>query len=127
MATETTLRIGPESAFSIAETPTTSQLESEGRVRFLLVSGRQDDGLWGPIGALWLSEDERRGGFLVNPWALWEGSEIVRGFRSALERGWTAAAVYDYWQREVWPRGYTVDEERETQSLFLLHELVAAL
>lgn len=127
MTTETTIRIDPSSAFSIAETPTSSELEAEGRVRFLLVNGRQDDGLWGPVGALWLSVDEHRGGFLVNPWALWEGSEIVRGFRGALGRGWTTASVYQYWQREVWPRGYTVEEEREAESLFLLHELVGAL
>jgi len=127
MVTETTMRIDPASAFSIAETLTSSELEAEGRVRFLIVNGRQDDGLWGPIGALWLSLDERRGGFLVNPWALWGGSEIVRGFRGALRRGWTPASVYEYWQREVWPRGYTVEEARETESLFLLHELVAAL
>jgi len=115
------------SAFSLVEAPTTNQLETEGRVRFLLLSGKQDDGLWGPLGALWLSEDGTRGGFLVNPWSLWEGSEIVRGYRSALERAWTADQIYSYWQREVWPRAYTVDEEREAESLLLLNELVAAL
>jgi len=58
------------SAFAVAEMPRSSVLEYERRVRFLLVSGRQDDGLWGPIGALWLSDDGARGGFLVNPYAL---------------------------------------------------------
>ncbi|MGZ8624654.1 MAG: hypothetical protein ACXWYQ_10890 [Actinomycetota bacterium] len=121
------VNLDDRSAFSVVEAPTTAELETEARVRFLLVSGKQDDGLWGPIGALWLSEDEARGGFLVNPWALWEGSEIVRGYRSALERAWTPAEIYAYWQREVWPRGYTIDEERPAESLFLLNELVAAL
>jgi hypothetical protein len=115
------------SPFSLVESPTTEQLETEGRVGYLLVSGRQDDGLWGPIGVLWLSEDGCRGGFLVDPWALWKGSEVVRGYRSALERGWTPESIYDYWQREVWPRGYTIDPERESESLLLLNELVAAL
>lgn len=115
------------SPFSVVESPTTAQLGSEGRVSYLLVSGKQDDGLWGPIGALWLSEDGLRGGFLVNPWALWEGSEVVRGYRSALERGWTPEVIYGYWHREVWPRGYTIDEQREAETLFLLNELVAAL
>lgn len=121
------INLDGHSVFSLVDAPTIDQLETEGRVRFLLLSGRQDDGLWGPLGALWLSEDGTRGGFLVNPWALWEGSEIVRGYRSALERAWTPEQVYSYWQREVWPRAYTVDEEREAESLSLLNELVAAL
>jgi len=121
------INLDDRSAFSVVEAPTMVQLETEGRVRFLLVSGKQDDGLWGPIGALWLSEDGERGGFLVNPWALWEGSEIVRGYRSALERAWSPSQIYAYWQREVWPRAYIVDEERPAGSLLLLNELVAAL
>jgi hypothetical protein len=127
MSPDMTIVIDRTSPFSLAESPTTTLLETEGRVRYLIMSGRQDDGLWGPIGALWLSEDERRGGFLLNPWAIWEGSELVRGYRSALERGWNPSSIYGYWQHEVWPRGYTVDAERQAESLFLLNELVAAL
>lgn len=127
MRTHATIHIDRTSPFSLAASPTTTLLETEGHVRYLLVSGRQDDGLWGPLGALWLSDDERRGGFLVHPWALWVGSELVRGYRGALERGWTPAGIYAYWQREVWPRGYAIDDERETESLYLLTELVAAL
>jgi len=115
------------SPFALAGSPGITLLQTEGRIRYLILSGRQDDGLWGPIGALWLSKDGRRGGFLVNPWAVWEGSELVRGYRSALDRGWTPSSVYGYWQREVWPRSHTIDEEREIESLFLLNELVAAL
>ena len=127
MSAASTIDLNRPSAFSLVRSPTTLQLETEGHVRYLLVSGRQDDGLWGPLGALWLSADEARGGFLVHPWALWEGSEIVRGYRSALERAWTPAHIYAYWQREVWPRAYIVDEERSAESLYLLNELVAAL
>jgi hypothetical protein len=115
------------SPFSVMPAPSTRELEREGRVSYVLLSGRQDDGLWGPIGAVWLSEDGERGGVLVSPWALWEGSEIVRGYRSALRRGWTPQEVYGYWEREVWPRGYTVLEGRTTESLHLLNELVSAL
>jgi len=115
------------SPFAYADAPSPRYLESEGAVRYLMLSGKQDDGLWGPIGTIWISKDERRGGFLVNPWALWEGSEIVRGYRSALERGWTHPQIFSYWKGEVWPRGYVVDEARETETLMLLHELVAAL
>ena len=126
MLTET-VRIDLESPFSLAEDVASPELETEGRVRYVVVTGKQDDGLWGPIGALWVSEDGRRGGFLVNPWALWEGSEIVRGYGSALERGWTPEQIYRYWDHEVWPGSYVVDEEREAQTLVLLHELVAVL
>ena len=122
-----TVHIDLESPFSLAEEPATPELEAEGRVRYLVVSGKQDDGLWGPVGALWVSEDGARGGFLVNPWALWEGSEIVRGYGSALERGWTPEEIYRYWRSEVWPGACVIDDEREAQTLLLLHELVAVL
>lgn len=115
------------SPFSVIRAPGIRELDREGRVSYVLLSGRQDDGLWGPVGAVWLSDDGERGGFLVAPWALWEGSEIVRGYRSALRRGWTPQQIYAYWQREVWTRGYTAREERSAESLFLLNELVSAL
>ena len=35
------------SAFALAEAPDPADLGREGRGRFMLVSGRQDDGLWG--------------------------------------------------------------------------------
>jgi hypothetical protein len=115
------------SVFAIAEMPSQSELEAEGRVRYLVVSGVQDDGLWGPVGTAWLSEDGRRGGFLVNPSALWEGSEIVRGYRSALRRGWTHERIYSYWKREVWRGSYAVDEEHDAGTLVLLSELISVL
>ncbi len=115
------------SPFASLATPSTSELQTEGAVRYLIVNGRQDDGVWGPIGAAWLSEDGARGGFLVSPWAPWHGSEIVRGHRGALGRGWSPEDVYRYWQREVWPGGYTVEPERRAESLALLFELVTAL
>jgi hypothetical protein len=125
--TADTVRIDLTSAFALAETPSAPELETEGRVRYIVVRGRQDDGLWGPVGALWLSRDEQRGGVLVNPWALWGGSEIVRGYRGALERHWSAEQIYTYWQREVWVGPYTVDDEREAETLLLLSELVNVL
>jgi hypothetical protein len=115
------------SPFALLERARSPELEAEGRVRYLLVSGRQDDGMWGPVGAVWLSEDGLRGGFLVHPWALWEGSEFVRGYRSALERGWTPALIYRYWLREVWRGTYSVDAERKAESLLLVNEVVASL
>lgn len=115
------------SPLTVLAAPSAVELRSEGPVRYLVISGRQDDGLWGPLGALWRSEDGERGGFLVHPWALWEGSEMVRCYRSALAHGWTPGEIYRYWQREVWPGRYVVDEVRSAASLMLLAELVAAL
>jgi hypothetical protein len=114
------------SPFAFAEPPTTRALETEGPVRYVLVHGRQDDGAWGPLAAVWRSEDGERGGVVVDPWALWAGAEIVRGHESAVRRGWSSEQVYAYWQTEVWP-GQVVDDERTAGSLRLLSELIAAL
>ena len=115
------------SPLSIVPPPTIEQLAREGRIRYVVISSRQDDELWGPIGALWLSADGERGGFLVHPLAIWAGSEFVRGYRSALDRGWTPASIYDYWRSEVWPGGCTAGDEHRAESLMLLNELVAAI
>ena len=119
--------LGLRSPFAFVRLPTMLELESEGRVRYLLVNGKQDDGLWGPVGALWLSADEERGGFLVHPWALWEGSEFVRGYRSASQRGWTPATIFTYWQREVWRGTYAAEDELQADNLILLNELLSSL
>lgn len=115
------------SPLALIASPDVLELRTPGPVRYLVISGRQDDGLWGPLGALWRSEDGERGGFLVHPWALWEGSEMVRCYRSALAHGWSPEEIYRYWQREVWPGGYVVDEERTAASLALLADLLDAL
>ena len=115
------------SAFAVAEMPRSSDLDRERRVRFLVVSGRQDDASWGPVGAMWLSEDGARGGFLVHPYALWNGSEIARSYRSAQRRGWRPQTIFDYWSNEIWRGPYSVDEEQKAETLALLAELVNAL
>jgi hypothetical protein len=116
-----------ESPFTLVRSPNYTELEAEGAVTYLIVTGRQDDELWGPVGAMWLSADERRGGFLVHPWALWAGSEIVRGYRGALERDWTPAEIYAYWRQEVWRGSYSVEGEHSSESLLLVAELLEAL
>jgi hypothetical protein len=121
------LSFSSPSAFAVAEMPRPSDLERERRVRFLIVSGRQDDGSWGPVGAMWLSEDHARGGFLVNPYALWNGSEIARSYRSAVRRGWRPETIFEYWSDEIWRGPYSVDEEQRAETLALLAELVNAL
>ena len=121
------IRFSSPSAFAVAEAPTSGDLQTDGRVRFLVVSGIQDDTLWGPVGAMWRSDDGRRGGFIVNPYARWAGSEIARGYRSALGRGWTHAGIYEYWSGEIWRGSYAVDDEQSAETLSLLLDLVRAL
>jgi len=120
-------QLGWHSPFSVVRLPTAFELAPEGRVRYLIVNGKQDDGACGPVGALWISADGLRSGFLVHPWALWEGSEFVRGYRSALERGWTRASIYRYWRREVWRGTYAAGEELEAETLTLLNHLLPTL
>src|SRR5512134_1816379 len=74
---------------------------AEGPVRFLLVSGSRDNNRWGLVGAFWLSIDGERGGFLVSPEAIWQGSEMVRSLKSAIARGWTHEEIYRWWQAQV--------------------------
>lgn len=59
--------------------------------------------------------------------ALWEGSEIVRGYRGALDRDWTPERIFGYWSTKVCPGSYSVNEEQEAGTLSLLDELVNAL
>jgi hypothetical protein len=96
------------------------------------VAGRRGDIVWTArddeaIGALWLSDDGARGGFLVNPYALWNGSEIARSYRSAHKRGWRPEAIFDYWSEEIWRGPYSIDEEQGAGTLALLADLVNAL
>jgi hypothetical protein len=101
---------------------------AEGPVRFLLVSGELDDARWGLVGAFWLSIDGARGGFLVAPPAIWQGSEMARSFKSAVTRGWTAEEIYRYWQRQVGAAGtIMIDPQQHADTLFQVARRVGAL
>ena len=101
---------------------------AEGPVRFLLVSGGRDNGRWGLVGAFWLSIDGTRGGFLVSPGSIWQGSEMVRSFRSALARGWTPEEVYRWWQAQVGAVGNVmIDPQQHADTLFQVARRVGAL
>jgi hypothetical protein len=115
------------SPFAPVEAPSTSELETERAVRYLLVSGRQDDGPWGPIGAVWLSNDGERGGFLVHPWAIDLGTEMVRSYRGAVARGFTPSTIFEYWATEPWTSNVVVDDERRAETLLLVNELLNVL
>ncbi|MEA2580665.1 MAG: hypothetical protein QOE83_1557 [Actinomycetota bacterium] len=101
---------------------------SEGPVKFLLVSGHLDESRWGLIGAFWLSIDGERGGFIVAPEAIWSGSEMVRSYRSALQRGWKAESIYAYWQRQVGASsGVMIDPQQHADTLFHVARRIGAL
>jgi len=123
------IRTGDPSPLSTMREPVAaSRALSEGPVRFLLVSGSLDDGGWGLLGAFWLSIDGARGGFLVAPEAIWQGSEMARGYRSAAARGWTAEEVYRYWQGQVGVSGAVmIDPQQHADTLFQVARRVGAL
>lgn len=112
----------------IREPITAPDTLSEGPVRFLLVSGQLDDARWGLVGAYWLSIDGERGGFIVGPEAIFSGSELVRSYRSGLERGWDAERVYAYWQGQVGMAGrFMIDPQQHADTLFQVARRVGAL
>lgn len=92
---------------------------TEGPVTFLLVAGELDDTTWGLVGAYWLSIDGHRGGFLVSPRALWTGTELLRSYRGAQQRGWTEQNIYSWWYRRVGVcGGLMIDPQQRADSLF---------
>ena len=121
--------LGDNSPLSSLREIGVSSLVSEGPVRFLLVSGVRDGGSWGVIGAFWLSIDGERGGFAVNPEAIWQGSEMVRNYRSAETRDWPAEEIYRYWQNQVGvaSRNLMVDPQQHADTLLQVYRRVGAL
>jgi hypothetical protein len=101
---------------------------AEGPVRFLLVSGSRDNGRWGLVGAFWLSIDGRRGGFMVSPEAIWQGSEMVRSLKGAIARGWAHEEIYRWWQAQVGAVGNVmIDPQQHADTLFQVARRVGAL
>ena len=101
---------------------------SDGPVRYLLVAGDRDDGVWGAIGAFWRSIDTGKGGFIVSPEAIWAGSEMVRSVRSAQSRGWTIERIYAYWQANVGVSGrLMIDPQQHADTLFQVARRVGAI
>lgn len=126
MDTEMTYRDSPLAA--LRDPVAAPDALAEGPVRYLLVSGGQDAGRWGLVGAFWLSIDGMRGGFLVAPDGLWQGSEMVRSLRSAVDRGWSHEDVYRYWQSQVGAVGaLMIDPQQHADTLFQVARRVGAL
>ena len=121
--------LGDSSPLSRMRDAGLGSLVSEGPVRFLLVSGTRDEGAWGVIGAFWLSIDGERGGFAVNPESLWQGSEMVRSYRSAQGRQWSAEMIYRYWQEQVGAvsANLMVDPQQHADTLLQVYRRVGAL
>jgi hypothetical protein len=124
-------RIGEGAALSpvalVGDSVRVPELEAEGPVRYLTLSGERDDASWGVLGMVWVSSDGERGGFLASPSSPWRGSEMARSYESARRRGFAPLEIFGYWRDEVGDGGYRVDPERGVESLRLLSELVAVL
>lgn len=88
------------SPLAVIDTANPQAFAEEPDVRYVLVLGDGPD-VFGTVGALWLSEDGRRGGFLPNPGATWTAGEMVRSYEGALERGWTPERIFGYWCETV--------------------------
>ncbi len=104
------------------------EMRSVGPVQYMFVHGRRDEGeVWGVIGAFWRTLDGEQGGFIVHPAALWAGSEMVRSYRGALQRGWTPDLTYTWWRRAgASGREHWVDPlQREAATLDKLSEALA--
>lgn len=113
---------------TVREILPSAHLLSDGPVRYLLVAGERDDGLWGSIGAFWRTIDGGSGGFLVSPDAIWPGSEMVRSFRSAQGRGWSIDRIYAYWQSHVGVAGkLMIDPQQHADTLFQVARRVGAI
>jgi hypothetical protein len=123
------LEPSPANPFAAADPrPTLVGVVAEGPVRFLQVAGDLDDGGWGVAGAFWLSMRGERGGFVVNPQALWIGGEMARSYRGARERGWSPEQIYRYWQGQVGVAGRVmIDPQQHAESLLRIHKRVGAL
>jgi hypothetical protein len=113
---------------TVREILPSTHLLSKGPVRYLLVAGEQDGGMWGSIGAFWRTIDGWSGGFLVSPDAIWAGSEMVRSFRSAQGRGWSIDRIYAYWQAHVGIAGrLMIDPQQHADTLFQVARRVGAI
>jgi hypothetical protein len=105
-----------------------ADMQREGSVRFLLVSGERDDAAWGIVGAFWVSDEGDHGGFLVAAESLWHGSEMARSHRGALARGWTHERIYRYWEGQVGSMNTCmIDPEQRASSLFELARRVGSV
>ena len=97
-------------------------------MKFLLVSGQLDDNRWGLVGAYWISIDGVRGGFVVAPDGIWAGSELVRSYKGAMQRGWDEEKIYSYWQAQVGMAGkFMIDPQQHADTLFQVARRVGAL
>jgi hypothetical protein len=65
-------------------------------VRYAVMHDTRSDWTVGPIGALWVSEDGARGGFLAASHG-WLAEDMRRNFQGALARGWTPGRIFAYW------------------------------
>ncbi len=87
---------------------------------------REGAGL-GVVGAIWVSEDGRRGGVVPHPEGAWSSAELTRNHQSATERGWSPSQIFEYWRDsadDVW--GLEIEPPSGAESLRALTARVQA-
>lgn len=115
------------SPFAVGQGMDPELLRCEGQVRYLLVRGTRDGSSVAAVGAIWVSEDGRRGGVVPNPNSSWAAAELVRNHDGALERGWSPERIFDYWRDtrdEPW--GLDIDPPQVAETLRALTARVEA-
>jgi hypothetical protein len=105
------------SRFAVAEGIDPDLLRSEGRVRYLLVRGAREGSSLGVIGAIWVSEDGKRGGVVPHPEAAWAAGELIRNHEGAIERGWSPLRIFAYWRETVDPWGVEIEPPATADTL----------
>ena len=112
------------SRFAVVDLTDQGSVSSEGRVRYLLIHGELDRGGAGLVGAIWISADGERGGFIHGSGAEWTAAEMARSHQSALDRGWSHERIFRYWSEDPGERGSRRGGRAEAESLRKLVHLV---
>ena len=99
--------------------------EADEPVWFVLVRARRADGTFGPVGSVWVAEDDSEGGFLAVSDGGWMADEMRRGYEGARERGWDPRRIFRYWSdTEVDHAGLELDSPTRVEDLTSVRRLL---
>jgi hypothetical protein len=95
--------------------PLRELMRTDGPLKFRIVRGTRQDHAFGVIGAVWLSADTERSGFIANPAAGNAMTPWVMMWRGALEGGWKPRDIYEYASDSL-DRSVVASAEFETEA-----------
>ena len=105
---------------------TVVELEDHAPVWYVVMRGHRDDGSFGAIGVVWVTETSTAGGFIAAPSAGWLGDEMRRSYDGARERGWDANRIFRYWSDEDGEHtGLSLDPPARASDLIAVRRIVA--